>query len=105
MKSTWRTIVVAFIAAVSIQAQEPPVVVPPATPEQERWLATQPPEVQAYSRYRHWVSFQPTTPRLVNPELLERYRGYLTARGMSAADAQEQIRLIRSLTPIPMLSW
>lgn len=60
----------------------------------EKRIANLPPAERAYERFRFWSTQLP--PQQRGPDLTTRYRTYLTKRGYSAAEAEEQITLVRS---------
>ncbi|MFN0105793.1 MAG: class I SAM-dependent methyltransferase [Bryobacteraceae bacterium] len=54
-----------------------------------------PEELRIYEAYRLWVTQQPVAVQR-SSEVLETYRSYLTGRGADAADAETEIRVIRT---------
>jgi SAM-dependent methyltransferase len=63
--------------------------------ENEKRIATMPPDQRAYERFRFWVSTLPADQRPANPDqMMERYRVYLKGRGFSEADATAQIKVV-----------
>ncbi len=64
------------------------------TPEEvEKSIANLPPAQRAYERFRFWLNSIPPEQQR-NGKLDVRYREYLESRGLSAADADAQIKLI-----------
>jgi SAM-dependent methyltransferase len=60
----------------------------------EKRIANLPPAERAYERFRFWSTQLPPQPQ--GPDLTTRYRTYLTERGYSATEAEEQIKLVRT---------
>jgi SAM-dependent methyltransferase len=56
-------------------------------------ISGQGPEVQIYEKFRAWTTQQPSSGR--DPGLLERYRAVLTDEGLSAAEVERHLRVIK----------
>jgi len=89
-----RTRIIALLACVfaacifdslSLRAQAPA--------EAEKAIASLPPPLRAYERFRAWINSLPPNQQR-GPEVAERYRGYLKGRGFSDGDAAEQLKLV-----------
>jgi len=61
--------------------------------EVEKSIANLPPGQRAWERFRFWINSLPAADQR-DDKVEERYRAYLKSRGFSAADADEQLKLV-----------
>ena len=62
--------------------------------QEEKRIASLPPDQRAYERFRFWSTMLPPDQQR-DPNLLTRYREYLKARGFADGDAEAQLKLVR----------
>src|SRR5262249_3026316 len=66
----------------------------PTADELEKRIASLPAAERIYERYRFWVTQIPADQR--GPDVLKRYRTYLSTRGFSPVEIDEQIKFIEA---------
>lgn len=71
---------------------------PQTIDQNEKRIASLPPEQRAYERYRFWRTMLPADQQR-DPNLPARYREYLKSRGFSDADTDAQIKAVQQMGP------